>query len=49
MSRSLDFLYSATDSRSGLHTDIDYMLVIKTFESQLTAWKEQWIVVPPCQ
>ncbi|KAL1691371.1 fungal-specific transcription factor domain-containing protein [Schizophyllum commune] len=47
MSRSLDFLYSATDSRSGLHTDIDYILVIKTFESQLTAWKEQWIVVPP--
>ncbi|KAL1743695.1 fungal-specific transcription factor domain-containing protein [Schizophyllum fasciatum] len=47
MSRSLDFLYSATDSRSGLHTDIDYMLVIRSFEAQLTAWKEQWIVVPP--
>lgn len=47
MSRSLDFLYSATDSRSGLQVDLDYMLVIKTFEAQLTAWKEQWIMVPP--
>ncbi|ELU45832.1 fungal zn(2)-Cys(6) binuclear cluster domain-containing protein [Rhizoctonia solani AG-1 IA] len=34
LSRSLDFLYSGTQSASGLQTDCDYLLVIKTIESQ---------------
>jgi len=43
MSRCLDFLYSGTDSSSGLQTHTDYMLVIKTFEAQVDGWREQWI------
>ncbi|KAJ3745015.1 fungal-specific transcription factor domain-containing protein [Lentinula detonsa] len=35
LSRSLDFLYSRTDSISGVQTSCDYLLVIKTFESQI--------------
>ncbi|KAF9442203.1 hypothetical protein P691DRAFT_779516 [Macrolepiota fuliginosa MF-IS2] len=42
LSRSLDFLYSGTDSASGIQTHCDYMLVIKSFESQLFAWREMW-------
>ncbi|GAB1520053.1 hypothetical protein RhiTH_003126 [Rhizoctonia solani] len=42
LSRSLDFLYSGTQSASGLQTDCDYLLVIKTIESQLQAWSDDW-------
>ncbi|KAL0946465.1 hypothetical protein HGRIS_012685 [Hohenbuehelia grisea] len=42
LSRSLDFLYSSTSSASGLQTDIDYLLVIKTIEAQIDSWKQEW-------
>lgn len=38
LSRSLDVLYSSITSASGLQTDIDYILVIKTMENQINAW-----------
>jgi len=44
LARSLDLLYSGTSSPSGLQTDCDYMLIIKTFESQIVAWREQWLI-----
>ncbi|RDB22306.1 Protein priB [Hypsizygus marmoreus] len=44
MSRCLDFLYSGTDTSSGLQTSFDYMLIIKTFETQLQAWRSQWVI-----
>ncbi|GLB34598.1 putative fungal specific transcription factor [Lyophyllum shimeji] len=43
LSRCLDFLYSGTDTPSGLQAHCDYMLVIKTFEAQLLGWRQQWI------
>ncbi|KAF5369179.1 hypothetical protein D9615_009987 [Tricholomella constricta] len=43
LSRCLDFLYSGTDTPSGLQVHCDYMLVIKTFETQLSAWRQQWV------
>ncbi|EJD53110.1 hypothetical protein AURDEDRAFT_110871 [Auricularia subglabra TFB-10046 SS5] len=42
LSRSLDFLYSGTNSVSGLQTDCDYLLVIKTIEAQFMAWQQEW-------
>ncbi|KAM6500251.1 Fungal specific transcription factor domain containing protein [Amanita muscaria] len=42
LSRSLDFLYSGTDSISGLQAHCDYLLVIKTFEAQILAWRQFW-------
>lgn len=42
MSRSLDLLYSGTNTPSGLQTDCDYLLVIKTFEQQIIAWLHEW-------
>lgn len=42
LSRSLDFLYSGMHSASGLQTDCDYLLVIKTVEGQLYAWENEW-------
>jgi len=42
LARSLDFLYSGTSTASGLQTDCDYMLVIKTIETQLQAWHTEW-------
>ncbi|CAE6523226.1 unnamed protein product [Rhizoctonia solani] len=42
LSRSLDFLYSGTQSASGLQTDCDYLLVIKTIESQFQSWNDDW-------
>ncbi|KAF8341576.1 uncharacterized protein EI90DRAFT_1755923 [Cantharellus anzutake] len=42
MSRSLDFLYSGTSTTSGLHTNTDYLLVIKTIESQILTWSDYW-------
>jgi hypothetical protein len=43
LSRSLDVLYSGTNSPSGLQVDIDYLLVIKTVESQMVAWQQDWV------
>lgn len=43
VSRSLEFLYSGTDSASGLLIDCDYLLVIKSFESQIVTWRQQWV------
>ncbi|KAF8643779.1 hypothetical protein AX16_008798 [Volvariella volvacea WC 439] len=43
LSRSLDFLYSGTDAASGLQTQCDFLLVIKTFETQVLAWHQEWI------
>jgi len=42
MSRSLDFLYSGTSSVSGLQIDCDYLVVTKTIETQLLAWRNEW-------
>ncbi|KAJ3504579.1 hypothetical protein NLJ89_g7865 [Agrocybe chaxingu] len=44
LARSLEFLYSGTETPSGLQVNCDYLLVIKTFEAQLYGWKEQWTV-----
>lgn len=41
ISRTLDLLYSETNSPSGLLVDVDYLLVIKTFERQIQTWYEQ--------
>ncbi|THH20910.1 hypothetical protein EW146_g561 [Bondarzewia mesenterica] len=41
MSRSLESLYSGTDSPSGLLTDCDYMLIIKTMDQQIQTWYSQ--------
>ena len=43
LSRSLEFLYSGTESASGLLVDCDYMLVIKSFETQILTWEQEWI------
>lgn len=42
VSRSLDFLYSGTNTPSGLQTDCDYLLIIKTIETQICAWQHEW-------
>ncbi|KAG6828107.1 hypothetical protein H0H92_009192 [Tricholoma furcatifolium] len=44
LSRCLDFLYSGTDTASGLQVHCDYMLVIKSFEAQLHTWKDRWVL-----
>ncbi|KIY46961.1 hypothetical protein FISHEDRAFT_31353, partial [Fistulina hepatica ATCC 64428] len=51
MSRCIDFLYSSTDSSSGLHIDFDYVLIIQTFEQQLADWGRDWrnIVTKPAE
>jgi len=41
ISRTLDLLYSETSSPSGLLVDVDYLLVIKTFERQIQTWYAQ--------
>lgn len=43
LSRSLEFLYSGTESASGLLVDCDYILVIKSFETQILTWRQQWV------
>ncbi|KAG5644045.1 hypothetical protein DXG03_009197 [Asterophora parasitica] len=43
LSRCLDFLYSGTDTPSGLQIHCDYMLVIKSFEAQLDGWVAKWV------
>ncbi|KIJ69217.1 hypothetical protein HYDPIDRAFT_79437 [Hydnomerulius pinastri MD-312] len=47
VSRSLDFMYSGTNTPSGLQTDCDYLLVIKTIEQQMLAWQHEWTTVRP--
>ncbi|CAK5277496.1 unnamed protein product [Mycena citricolor] len=42
ISRSLDVLYASTDSVSGLIENCDYLLVIKTFETQVQATRQIW-------
>ncbi|KAK2466676.1 hypothetical protein APHAL10511_000934 [Amanita phalloides] len=42
LSRSLDFLYSAMDTASGLQNHLDYLLAIKTFEAQIFTWRQGW-------
>ncbi|KAL4067825.1 fungal-specific transcription factor domain-containing protein [Scleroderma citrinum] len=42
ISRSLDFLYSSTSTPSGLQTDCDYLLIIKTIEAQILGWQHEW-------
>lgn len=41
MSRSLEQLYSDTDTPSGLLVHCDYLLVIKTMERQIQGWYAQ--------
>ncbi|KAK0463601.1 fungal-specific transcription factor domain-containing protein [Desarmillaria tabescens] len=43
LSRSLDFLYSNTESGNGLHTTLDYLLIIRTFEDQIFTFRRKWI------
>ncbi|KAF9469416.1 fungal-specific transcription factor domain-containing protein [Collybia nuda] len=43
LSRCLEFLYSGTETPSGLQVHCDYMLVIKTFETQILSWREHWV------
>ncbi|KZT70077.1 hypothetical protein DAEQUDRAFT_810822 [Daedalea quercina L-15889] len=43
LTRSLDLLYSGSSSSSGLQEDCDYLLVIKTMETQLLAWQHEWL------
>ncbi|KAI0362543.1 hypothetical protein OH77DRAFT_1388652 [Trametes cingulata] len=45
LTRSLDLLYSGTTNSSGLQVDCDFLLVIKTMETQLLAWHHEWIRV----
>ncbi|KAJ7080387.1 fungal-specific transcription factor domain-containing protein [Mycena belliarum] len=45
ISRSLDLLYSGTDTPSGLLENCDYLLVIKTFEAQVVASGQHWETV----
>ncbi|KAG9318732.1 hypothetical protein JVU11DRAFT_831 [Chiua virens] len=47
VSRSLDLLYSGTNTPSGLQTHCDYLLVIKTFEQQIVAWQHEWTNARP--
>ncbi|KAI0780530.1 fungal-specific transcription factor domain-containing protein [Trametes elegans] len=45
LTRSLDLLYSGTTNSSGLQVDCDFLLVIKTMETQLLAWHHEWLTV----
>lgn len=42
MSRALDFIYSGTSTASGLQTDLDYPLFLRSIEAQLSVWDTQW-------
>ncbi|KAJ8589697.1 hypothetical protein M405DRAFT_817576 [Rhizopogon salebrosus TDB-379] len=42
VSRSLDFMYAGTNTPSGLQTDCDYLIIIKTIETQILAWQHEW-------
>lgn len=43
LSHSLDFLYSNTETGNGLHTTLDYLLIIRTFEDQIFTFRRKWI------
>jgi hypothetical protein len=43
LSRCLDILYSGTNTPSGLQTEVDYLLIIKSFESQMESWRNDWV------
>lgn len=43
LSRSLDVLYAGSDTNSGLQVNIDFLLVIKTFETQVFTWRQVWV------
>lgn len=45
LTRSLDLLYSGNTTSSGLQVDCDYLLVIKTMETQLLAWQHEWLKI----
>ncbi|KAI0636582.1 fungal-specific transcription factor domain-containing protein [Trametes polyzona] len=45
LTRSLDLLYSGTTNSSGLQVECDFLLVIKTMETQLLAWHHEWLEV----
>ncbi|KZT09576.1 uncharacterized protein LAESUDRAFT_722542 [Laetiporus sulphureus 93-53] len=45
LTRSLDLLYSGASTSSGLQEDCDYLLVIKTMETQLLAWQHEWLQI----
>ncbi|KAI0822788.1 fungal-specific transcription factor domain-containing protein [Trametes gibbosa] len=45
LTRSLDLLYSGTTNSSGLQVECDFLLVIKTMETQLLAWHHEWVSV----
>jgi len=47
VSRSLDFLYSGTDTASGLQTNCDYLIIIKTIETQMLTWQHEWTTARP--
>ncbi|KAG2336590.1 hypothetical protein BDR05DRAFT_953242 [Suillus weaverae] len=47
VSRSLDFLYSGTNTPSDLQTDCDYLIIIKTIETQILAWQHEWTSTRP--
>jgi hypothetical protein len=42
LARSLDLLGSGTNTSSGLQTDCDYYLVVRTLEAQITGWHHEW-------
>lgn len=42
LSRGLELLNSGTSTPSGLHTDCDYYLVIKTLEVQIQQWHHNY-------
>lgn len=42
MSRALDFIYSGTSTASGLQTDLDYPLFLRSVEAQLNVWDTEW-------
>lgn len=42
MSRALDTLYSSTTSASGLMSQCDYPLVLRSVQEQLNIWVEEW-------
>lgn len=42
LSRSLDFIYSGTSTASGLQSEIDYPIVLRSVEAQLNTWDDDW-------
>ncbi|KAF9532873.1 fungal-specific transcription factor domain-containing protein [Crepidotus variabilis] len=49
MSRCLEFVYSGTDTPSGLQQQCDYMQVMRAFETQLQSWWAAWVTPKPWQ